>query len=268
MDKSLNITTKPRSYEVVTYNISQTYRYITKQASSQVLTALGGHLKAFIDKFDEVEINHNFVLSIMKTHFDTKSFRSKTEKEFLHKIEVVMKAAVVYYISLKNATTQMVPTITQQEMIKDYPDLKLEICDDSEFQYLLNFCNTMKVAMTVIYPRLNKKLLIDICAILEGSGRSYVTGGCQHLDTERRVKIYEQESGTKPIPRPYRRASNSEEAEERRKNRRLYDGESYHEASTTSTPIDLPKQDTDRVGCQNAHEIKTVDDSWHEPKTN
>jgi len=242
---------KARSYDVVTYHICKTYQYISIQASSQVLNALGGHLKAFIDNLYEVEINSSFMQSIMKSHFDVKSFRSKTEKDLLYKIEVVMKAAVVYYISLKNAAAPIVRTITAQEMIKEYPQFNLDSCDVSELQYMRNFCNAMKVAMTVISPRLNKKLLIDICAKLEGSGRSYVTGGCQHLFTERRVMIYEQESGIKPIPRPSRRTANSEEAEERKKKYRRLNDQAFHQVNNfnqeTNKSSDALNQEDNKV---------------------
>lgn len=64
-----------------------------------------------------------------------------------------------------------------------------------EMRYLLTFWTMMRVALEVIPANRNKMLIISICAMLEGSGRTYITGGTQSLATSRRMIIFEHESG-------------------------------------------------------------------------
>ena len=65
--------------------------------------------------------------------------------------------------------------------------------------YLLTFRAMMRTALEVIPARRNKMLLIAICALLEGSGRIYITGGTQSSATSRRMIIFEQESGVRSV---------------------------------------------------------------------
>ena len=57
-----------------------------------------------------------------------------------------------------------------------------------------NFRHAMQAALRIIPAERNKRLLLTICAYLEGSGRKYSTGGTQSLATSRRVRIFEHES--------------------------------------------------------------------------
>ena len=119
-------------------------------------------------------------------------------------VEVIFKAAIVYCLSLRQEYV-FDKFNTVEELLSDYPSFSdCEDFDSLELEYLVEFRNMMKVALDIIPGRCNKRLLLSICTILEGSGRSYATGGTQSLATSRRVLIYEQESGIKPrkrIPR-------------------------------------------------------------------
>ena len=78
---------------------------------------------------------------------------------------------------------------------EDFKDLGMQ-----ELTYLLNFRNTMRVALEIIPEKATKQLLIDIAGRLEGSvGAGYITGSGETAFTHRRVKIYEQEGGVTPV---------------------------------------------------------------------
>ena len=77
--------------------------------------------------------------------------------------------------------------------------------------YLLTFRAMMRTALEVIPARRNKMLLIAICALLEGSGRIYITGGTQSSATSRRMKIFEQESGVRSASHPSRNQTTDNE---------------------------------------------------------
>jgi len=64
----------------------------------------------------------------------------------------------------------------------------------------------MRIALQVVPPKRNKMLIVAICSALEGSGRTYVTGGTQSMATSRRMQIFEHESGLQKRRRPMRRS--------------------------------------------------------------
>lgn len=145
--------------------------------------------------------------NLMKENFNKKLFSTKKEKEFMFNIEVTLKAAIVYYLSLQkdNGFESLDSTDDLIEEYGQYPMFALASMDDSEIQYILNFRNMLKIALQVIPANRNKMLLINICSALEGSGRVYVTGGTQSVATSRRMQIYEHESGLQKRRRPERR---------------------------------------------------------------
>ena len=195
-----------RSYDIVTYDIKKTFEYISRQASPEVLNHLGEKLRLFVDSLYAENIDANFMQNFLKDYIDAKNYRTKEEKEFYFQVETLMKASVVYYLLQKNTTIlNPVRLYGPSELAQAYPFFQLERCEKKEVTYLMNFCNAMRVAVRIIPPKLKKKLLMAICAKLEGSNKQYITGGCPNPCTERRVAIYEQESGVKPIPRFPRR---------------------------------------------------------------
>ena len=206
------------SYDMVTYDIVKTYNFMKQHTSAELWSTVGEKLRLFIDSLHTACIDVSFMRKLMPVYFDAGNFRTKEEKELFFRIETLFKAAVVYYLIQKNSyLDNPIVLNSPKELMQAYPQFQNENCGDKEVMYLMNFCTAMRMAVRVIPPRLKKKLLIAICAKLEGSGKLYITGGCQHRTTERRVIIYEQESGVKPVPRPPRRAPTEEEIQERKK---------------------------------------------------
>eukprot|EP01036_Dinobryon_divergens_P023188 gene23188-31508_t len=126
------------------------------------------------------------------------------EKDVLFKVEVLLKAVAVYYLSLQSLNIHD-EIDSVEELLKEYSSYNIfSECstDAEEARYLLDFRNYMKKALRIIPAKRNKMLLVHVCAILEGSKRSYVKGGTQSSATTRRTIIYEHESGHHKICRP------------------------------------------------------------------
>lgn len=75
--------------------------------------------------------------------------------------------------------------------------------NDCETALLKRYANCMIVAKEVIIAKQNKERLMNICACLN-EGTIYITGSGEKLETTRRVKIYENETGLLRIPRAAR----------------------------------------------------------------
>ena len=151
-------------------------------------------------------INHWSMKSLLRDYFDIKNIDTKEEKDLMLKVEVVLKAAIIYFLTLKDSGNHD-DMDSIEELLSVYQKYSI-FCDSSmdsaEKEYLLVFRNMMKKALHVINPKRNKLLLVNICSMLEGSGRMYVTGGTQSAATTRRLQIFEHESGEQKRRRPER----------------------------------------------------------------
>jgi hypothetical protein len=74
------------------------------------------------------------------------------------------------------------------------------VCEE-ELLWLMRYERALRCALRVIPGERNKQLLLAIGAHLEGSNRTYVTGGAATTMTRRRIKIYEQLAHIQPKPR-------------------------------------------------------------------
>mmetsp|Transcript_27308 Transcript_27308/g.38811 ORF Transcript_27308/g.38811 Transcript_27308/m.38811 type:complete len:325 (+) Transcript_27308:338-1312(+) len=137
---------------------------------------------------------------LMGDHFQGKINSTKQDRSFYFSVEVLIKAAIVQYLSFTPSSI-FDKLISVKELLKEYPTFVSEHINELELQYLLTFRNMMKIALEIIPGKCNKRLLLDLCSTLEGSGRIYSTGGTQSRSTKRRVLIYEHESHMKRVPR-------------------------------------------------------------------
>ena len=103
----------------------------------------------------------------------------------------------------------------KETLLEDYPCFnELVGVDNEEITKLIFFRNWMKVVLLVIPPHHNKGRLLNIVTrICEGDSIKYITGGGQNANTERRVKIYEQEGNILKKARPERRIKQDQELE-------------------------------------------------------
>jgi hypothetical protein len=98
---------------------------------------------------------------------------------------------------------QLLPSVIS--LLGRYPEF-LDIADASELDDLLVFCNFMRAASISMKSAKNKRrLLLDVCSLVEGKHRTYITGSGASERTLRRVLIYERETGTTKVERPIRK---------------------------------------------------------------
>mmetsp|Transcript_11485 Transcript_11485/g.15814 ORF Transcript_11485/g.15814 Transcript_11485/m.15814 type:complete len:316 (+) Transcript_11485:73-1020(+) len=185
--------------------IYEAYKKVDSLCPNNVKRVLGPKLYEIIYSTCTNALTIPTLEKLIKENFNRKLFTTKKEKEFLFNIEVTLKAAIVYYLYLRKDLAHETST---DDLIKEYgqyPMFATDSMDENEIQYIVNFRNMLKIALQVIPANRNKMLLINICSVLEGSGRVYVTGGTQSMATSRRMQIYEHESGLQKRRRPERR---------------------------------------------------------------
>ena len=141
-----------------------------------------------------------FVQSFLEEKLGLKDFGSSREE--YRDISIALQAIIVYYLSLLHENVSELFN-SVEELIAEYPSFSSENnLDIDELRYLLIFRNMMTIALTIIPAKGNKHSLVSICSLLEGSGRTYLTGGDQSRAKLRRVMIYELESNCCSVKRP------------------------------------------------------------------
>eukprot|EP01032_Pedospumella_encystans_P012547 gene12547-14511_t len=73
-----------------------------------------------------------------------------------------------------------------------------------EISLLVNFRRTIRIALLIVAPNLNKLTMINIACRLQATPEIYSIGSGKCAALRRRVTIYELESGVKEEHRPYR----------------------------------------------------------------
>lgn len=176
---------------------------------------LGSLLFKFIDVSCSQQITNESFESIEAIFLEKGSVITKEIKKFQFNVEVILKACLVYGLSLQPEfylPNYRDPSILLSEY-HQYPHFSdRSRIDATEMACLLCFRRFMKISLEYIPARRNKQLLIAICALLEGSGRVYITGGTQSAATTRRTTIFEHESGLEKIRRPSRSKVHDEDA--------------------------------------------------------
>eukprot|EP01033_Poteriospumella_lacustris_P005466 gene5466-3896_t len=155
-----------------------------------------------ISDADRVVMDHKVHKRLTERYYDVAEF-NKTEqgKLMLTQIHIAVRACYVLIMTYHESKQDLMWRDVQQ-LLAAYPELHGQ--DDEELRYLLQFRNMLRLALEIVPPRLNKKLLINIAARLEGSGREYITGGGQKPCVTRRVLIYEREGNVQAEKRDER----------------------------------------------------------------
>lgn len=159
-------------------------------------------MRKVIQDTDSIDIDHRVHKRLTERYFDVVEFnKTETGKVMLTQIHIIIRAAYVLVLAY-HPDKQSLLWDDVETLLKHYPEFRDQ--DEQEQRYLLQFRNMMKLALLVVPPRLNKKLLINIAARLEGSGKEYITGGGQKPCVTRRVMIYEREGNVEAEKRDKR----------------------------------------------------------------
>eukprot|EP00597_Dinobryon_sp_UTEXLB2267_P017847 CAMPEP_0201112130 /NCGR_PEP_ID=MMETSP0812-20130820/77052_1 /ASSEMBLY_ACC=CAM_ASM_000668 /TAXON_ID=98059 /ORGANISM="Dinobryon sp., Strain UTEXLB2267" /LENGTH=369 /DNA_ID=CAMNT_0047375389 /DNA_START=489 /DNA_END=1598 /DNA_ORIENTATION=- len=110
--------------------------------------------------------------------------------------------SIVYVLKLCSPTYERIKLRSIEELRAKYPTITNKIYSSEELQLFLEYVNSLRMALSIIPAKNNKRLLMDIASRLEGlSPMTYITGSGQTPATRRRVEVYEQEGGELPIPK-------------------------------------------------------------------
>mmetsp|Transcript_23842 Transcript_23842/g.32662 ORF Transcript_23842/g.32662 Transcript_23842/m.32662 type:complete len:320 (+) Transcript_23842:57-1016(+) len=110
--------------------------------------------------------------------------------------------SIVYVLKLCSPTYERIKLRSIEELRAKYPTITNKIYSSEELQLFLEYVNSLRMALSIIPAKNNKRLLMDIASRLEGlSPMTYITGSGQTPATKRRVEVYEQEGNVQPIPK-------------------------------------------------------------------
>lgn len=161
-------------------------------------------LRQALKDSNAVDISSKTTDKVVSRYYDEKAFKTPEKKPFLHQIQLIFKTAYVLLLSYREECQREMWCSTSM-LLANYPEFAGE--DEQELKWLLEFRNMMKLALMIIPARLNKQVLINIAARLEGSKNEYITGGGQKATVTRRVTIYQREGNVVAEVRPKRDAS-------------------------------------------------------------
>ena len=161
--------------------IEETVQKMRSVCSDSILLVLSEQLDTIIRSVCEKSSvsASTFLKNIMRDNNNDCHLRFLKEiadKEFLFRVEVFLKATAIYFLSLQMLNIHD-EIDSVEELLKEYSQhLIFADCagDADEAHYLLHYRNFMKKALRIIPPKRNKLLLTNICALLEGSRRTYV----------------------------------------------------------------------------------------------
>ena len=136
------------------------------------------------------------------------SFEAKQQQAIDYEIRLALDACFVllFYYYYKDSLNELFYTNVEFMTINIYNTLCQDITDVEELQNTINFRNMMKIAMQIIPANSHKGLLLDfVTRLVEGSEKKYITGSGATIETQRRVKIYENEGQVVVAIRPERK---------------------------------------------------------------
>eukprot|EP01034_Spumella_vulgaris_P030026 gene30026-37173_t len=152
--------------------------------------------QALIDS-NSIEINEKSTKRVVERYFAVDAFKSPEQKALIYPLELIFQACYVLVISHRESSkaTQWRDVDT---LLRHYPQFARDV-DADELQYLLNYRNVVKIALSIIPARLNKGRLLQIGGKLEGSHNEYITGSGQKIEVIRRTDVYHQEGKIKIV---------------------------------------------------------------------
>ena len=178
-------------------SVADSFTFIESLCPTDVKETVGEKMREIIQSVCLNPVLDLSSTAFLSSYFDIQQFQSVEERKLLFKIEVILKAAMVHYrSSLPEHVFDQLNTI--DDLLIDYPSFAADNLSIEQLQKLLIFRNMMKVALNFIPAKNNKRLLLSICATLEGTATFYSSGGAPSQITSRRKLIFEQESDLKP----------------------------------------------------------------------
>jgi len=124
-------------------------------------------------------------------------------------LKSILYAYVIIRIYDYNISINHPDIINEQQFLENY--IEFSDLPKEEIILLLRFRNIIKITTRILNNILIKQICMDIGSILEGSGKKYVCGSGETIQTKRRVLIFRKEANIYPAKRNgyYKNKNNS-----------------------------------------------------------
>lgn len=122
----------------------------------------------------------------------------------------IIYAYVIIRIYNYNISINHSDIMNEQQFLENY--IEFSDLPKEEISLLLRFRNIIKITTTMLNNSLIKQTCMDIGTILEGTGKKYICGSGETIQTKRRVLIFRKEANVYPQKRfnqSYKRKNNS-----------------------------------------------------------
>jgi len=115
----------------------------------------------------------------------------------------ILKNIVYAYVIIRiynyNISINHTDIMNEQKFLENY--IEFSNLPKEEIILLLRFRNIIKIAITMLDSTHIKQTCMDIGSILEGTGKKYICGSGETLQTKRRVLIFRKEANVYPNKR-------------------------------------------------------------------
>ena len=221
-------------------------------------TSVADKLKRYLNEV--TEINAKNTKNIADRFFNAKDFNDSPLRQTLFKrIDLIFKAAHVLILLLQNKFEHELFN-NWTDMLEVYPSFS-DVSDFDEQKYLLNFRNTIRIALKIIPASAHKQTLINIAGRLEGSEcREYITGGGQKESVSRRVKIYELEGRIEPKSE---KQKSSDEAASQPSKRYKYEQHNYMSPKIVKGVSEIVVPSTSTINQGSQIELDSMNTGYH-----
>jgi hypothetical protein len=116
---------------------------------------------------------------------------------------IILKNLVYSYIIMKiynfNCKTNHDDIIDANKLLENYEEF-IDL-PEQEINNLLKFRNIIKIIINMFQTKMIKQICMDIASILEGTGKKYICGSGETIQTKRRVLIFRKEANIYPAKR-------------------------------------------------------------------
>ena len=139
---------------------------------------------------EEILLSLDFFKDLMKRFIPQEQRKQLTKSKRAHIVKAAFTAAIVRYVVQQRR--YVLPSPEELKRYTFYDSGDLVIIEREEVLHLLGFIRILKVMLSLgLNGEQNKHLFLNVCSILEGSGKFYATGGAPSKATKRREIIYQ-----------------------------------------------------------------------------